>query len=196
MTSQAVQLRRLAVFKQVLEKLAEGENVTAACELAGVSPRTFQAWVKSGVFDEYFAEAKRNLQIETLGQIAEAWPKALALLCQDAQDDSLSARDRDQRYRSLLMTIEKIIPDTAKPQRTGESAASFLKRHPEFSKPWQVVVQGDVNISQQQPQQDDKDEDIVEGEIVRHPMLWSQEECSRFDTEWQRQKEAAEVSTD
>lgn len=175
--SQAVEVRQLALFGKVMEGLAQGRTVTESCKLAGIVPRTFQKWLKTGKFSELITAAKRDIATTTLAQISEVWPKALKQLCSDVADANLSARDRDQRFRSLLLAMKQVLPDLPDAaEETGESGADWLARQRRLGR-FQGKVGVDkalynqqfnieqVNITQQ-GQQAQEIIEIVEGEVV------------------------------
>lgn len=127
-TNQAIELKRVATVKVILENLAQGKKIGESCQIAGISPRTFRKWRKSGELDEYLGDMLQSIKVSGLSQIAEAWPGAVAQLCEDVQGTELSARDRDQRFRSLLQVIKTMYPDLSEPEPTGESAHDWLAR--------------------------------------------------------------------
>lgn len=167
-TSQAIELRRVAIVKVILENLAQGKTISESCQIAGISPRTFRKWRKSGALDEYLADMLQEIKVSGLSQIADAWPGAVAQLCEDVQGTALSARDRDQRFRSLLQVIKTMFPDLSEPEATGELAKDWLRKHGKKFPPLtavQVNVAGDLVVG-------DIEDDVVEGtatELKRGP---------------------------
>lgn len=183
-TNQAIELKRVGIVKVILENLAQGKRIGESCQIAGISPRTFRKWRKSGELDEYLADMLQGIKVSGLSQVSEAWPGAVAQLCKDVQSTELSARDRDQRFRSLLQVIKTMYPDLSEPEPTGPSAKDWLAarkgRYPSV-----VAIQAQqgstVNVNTESGE-------VVDGEVIEErrpddyqPVQWTPQQAAAFD---------------